>query len=214
MDEQSEGTCEIYITPDERRLLAKVARGRGIGRDYLALRMSTGWTGHAVRRPIPGWLVQRQADTRLPLSRRPHAPRQEQHCRTCQHLSALPLAGQSCGFTCDARVWQRPLSRQSVHTSQHLRLLSLTCAVYVAAPTQQRTAPHHCRACGELTAADTVDERYVCGRGLWNNPMKPQSVANALRLTRLSASCPFFAPSSGRWLSRSKVRGRDTASAG
>jgi hypothetical protein len=30
--------CDLYITPDERRLLARVAHGRGVGRDYLALR--------------------------------------------------------------------------------------------------------------------------------------------------------------------------------
>ena len=206
MNKQSKDTCEIYITPDERKLLARVASGHGIGRDYLALRTVSGWAGHPVRRPIPRWLGQRAPGGTDPsLSRKPHAGPQAHHCRNCRHLVALAPTGE-CQFTCDAGVWKRPLSKQSLHASQHLRLLSLTCAAYVAAPVQQRPAPHHCRACGELTTADSVDERYICARSVWSNPMKPQSVANARRITRLSATCLFFTPSTGQWLSRSKKR--------
>ena len=91
-------------------------------------------------------------------------------------------------------------------TSRRLRTLSLTCAHYQAADRPERRIPHHCRACSELIEADTIDERFVCARGLWTNPMKPQSVANARRLARLSAACPHFAPRSGRWIPRSKGR--------
>ncbi len=206
MNKQSEGTCEIYITPDERKLLARVASERGIGRDYLAARALSGWSDHPVRRPIPLWLGQPAADGAEPgQKQKPHARPQGHHCRNCLHLVAVPPE-EAGRFICGAGVWQRPLGKQSLHTSQHLRLFSLTCAAYVAAPLRRGPAPHHCRACHELAAVDSVDERYVCGRGVWTNPMKPQSVANSRRLTHLSATCPHFAASTGHWLSRSKQR--------
>ena len=59
---------------------------------------------------------------------------------------------------------------------------------------------HHCRACRELVAAGSEGERYVCGRTVWIDPIKPLSVANGRRVRRMGAACPHVAASSGRWL--------------
>jgi|GEM_PF-5308420 len=198
-------TCEIYISPDDRQLLARIARHRGVGRDYLTLREVTKKSPPTGGRPIPRWLGREKVIT--PPSRPgPHAGAQTQHCRTCVNLSPLSTTSDPVRFICAHAVWTYPLLEQSVQTSRHLRLLSLTCGHYARRAPRQRSTPHHCRACQHLVAADTVDERYVCGKSVWTNPMKPQSVANARRLVRLGAACSLFAPRAGRWLPRSVRR--------
>jgi len=202
--------CSVYIAPEERRLLAQVARGHGVGLDYLAL-LAIGHKGlRAAKRAIPRWLAARLPNrTPQPTARRKvHTPRsrpQERHCRTCANVSpvALSSAGQAARrYVCAAGVWTSPMQEQSLRNSRRLRSLSLTCARYSPLPAQAKQAPHHCRACRELARAGTPDERYICGCGVWTNPMKPQSVANARRLARLSAACPHFAATTGRWLPR------------
>ena len=103
-------------------------------------------------------------------------------------------------------MWAQPMQVQSLQASLRVRLLSLTCSSYERMVQAAPQAPRHCRACRELVEATTTDERYVCRRGVWTNPMKPQSVANAHRLARLSATCPHYAPRPGRWIPRSKPR--------
>jgi hypothetical protein len=95
------------------------------------------------------------------------------------------------------------MQAQSIATSRRVRAVSLTCTHYSAANRAHAATPRHCRACQRLVMADTIDDRYVCGCGVWTNPMTPLSVANARRIARLSAACAHFAPSSGRWLPRS-----------
>jgi hypothetical protein len=109
-------------------------------------------------------------------------------------------------FVCARSVWTRPLSERSIHTSLRLRTLSRACPHFLASPRPERPVLRHCRACAHLQATDTVDERYICGRRVWTNPMKPLSIANSRRLEQLSATCPHFAPTTGRWLPRSKKR--------
>ena len=98
------------------------------------------------------------------------------------------------------------MQARSLRTSLRLRLLSLTCASYQAIVLPAQTAPRHCRACREVIEADTTDERYVCARAVWTNPMKPQSLANARRLARLSSTCSYFAARQGPWIPRTKAR--------
>lgn len=194
--------CNVYITPDERKLLAKVARGRGVGRDYLTLRRTGNSAKPVAGRPIPRWLGQADVATpKAPAPRRQRATRQARHCRSCVHLSPWPASDSH--YVCAAAVWVQPMRAQSVRTSRRLRTLSLTCPRYSATDRPRQAAPRHCRACRELAPAETIDERYVCGRGVWTNPMTPLSVANARRLARISAACAHFAPSAGRWLPRS-----------
>ncbi len=208
MTRQSEQhMCTVYLSPDERKMLAKVARGRGIGRDYLALRTDGEPQKAAVGRPIPRWLGQASAGAvpakALPLHSQ-HAAPQARHCRSCTLLSHWPA--DDSRRVCSAGVWTRPMRPQSVDTSRRLRAISLTCTRYVPSILPQRITPRHCRACHHLAAVDSIDERYVCGRGVWNNPMTALSVANARRLARISTTCAHFAPSSGRWLPRSQAR--------
>ena len=197
--------CSVYISPDERRLLAKVASQRGVGRDYLALNTATE-SPHAKGRPFPRWLGRQDTPPRPPAPPKPRASPQKRHCRSCAHLSLLPGAGDVQRVVCGAGVWQQTMRAQSLQTSLRLRLLSLTCPRYTAIARPTPPAPRHCRACRELAEANTADERYVCARSVWTNPMKPQSVANARRLARVSATCPFYAPRAGRWIPRSKSR--------
>ncbi len=210
--------CSVYIAPDERQLLARVASGQGVGLDYLAL-LALGRKGlRAVKRTLPRWLaggvvrqMPRSSAGKTPP--RPHAAPQERHCRTCRNVSPVqtgrddlpghPDAPTGRLYVCAAGVWTRPLQKQSLRNSRRLRALSLTCSRYVPALREPPTAPHHCRACRELVRAATPEERYVCGRGMWTNPMKPRSAANARRLARLSATCPHFAATAGRWIPRS-----------
>lgn len=205
MAKQSEERyCRVYISREERRLLARIAGSRGVGRDYLALGRPAEERRGA--RPIPAWLGAQPA-TRA--AARPPSPRpspQERHCRSCSHLLELPVAGGARRFVCGLGVWRRVQKAQSVQASLRLRLLSLTCARYEHAAPPPAATPRHCRACSELVEADTTDERYVCARGVWTNPMKPQSVANARRLARLSGACAHFAPRAGSWIPRSKAR--------
>ena len=199
MSKQNEHTlCAVYISPDEQRLLAKVARSRGVGRDYLALCDTEDVARPVAGRPIPRWLGQ-QKPAALQKQRKPRCAPQARHCHTCTRLS--PVSEGS--YACAAGVWTRPLLEQSLHTSRRLRTVSLTCPHYEPVVRRERLAPHHCRACRELVEVGAADERYVCARAVWSNPMKPQSVANARRLARLSAACPHFAPRAGRWLPRS-----------
>ena len=200
MTRQSEQPmCTVYISPDERKLLAKVACGRGVGRDYLALRTAR---HPASSRRIPLWLGRdKVAPPNTPALPRPRALPQARHCRSCAHLSPSPT--DMARRICAAGVWTQPMRVRSVSSSRRLRALSLTCTRYTTAGRAQLVAPHHCRACRQLVAADTIDERYVCGCAVWTNPMTPLSVANARRLARLSATCAHFAPSTGRWLPRS-----------
>ena len=200
-DQSERKTCEIYVSPDERRLLEPVALGHGVGRDYLAL------AGRSVKsaapsRAIPRWLG-RPKPLPAPAARHPRSAPQSRRCHSCTRLARL---SDSNRCICTAGVWASAMIERSVRTSLRLRRLSLTCLHYAAAPRPERKAPRHCRACCELALADTIDERYLCSRSVWTNPMKLQSVANAVRLTRLSASCPHYAPTSGRWLSRSAKR--------
>jgi hypothetical protein len=197
--------CTVYISPDERKLLAKVANGRGIGRDYLALRADRETERPAPRRPIPRWLGQSVA---VPAGIAPpqtrHVAPQARHCRSCALL--LHWVEDDSRRICSAGIWTQPMRPQSVDTSRRLRMISSACTRYTPSPRPQRAAPHHCRACCNLAPADTIDERYVCGCRVWNNPMTALSVANARRLTRLSAACADFEPSSGHWLPRSRTR--------
>ncbi len=193
--------CDVYITPDERMLLARVARYRGVGRDYLALRRRGALERPAAGRPLPRWLGKAAAMPAKPLTQdRERAPVQARHCRSCVHLA--PCAAGSEQRVCGAGVWTHPMLAQSVLTSRRVRALSLTCSRYVAASRPPRATQRRCRTCQELMAADTIDRRFVCGRGVWTNPMIPLSVANARRLARLSAACPHFRPRADRALPR------------
>jgi len=198
--------CSMYISPEERRLLARIACRRGVGRDYLAL-TTLPRADSSGGRPIPQWLGGRAAPqpAPAPAQRKPRAAPQARHCRRCQRLVAVDAA-ESQRFVCAARVWTQPLRLQSLRSSLRLRLLSLLCDQYQERTQPTHEPPHHCRACRELVEADTTDERYVCSRDIWTNAMKPQSVANARRLTRLSATCPFFAARPGRWIPRTRSR--------
>jgi len=196
-----ERLCTLYISPDERRLLARIAGLRGVGRDYLALEPPAE-REHSVR-PIPHWLGREQEPAAAPRARpSPH----ERHCHSCAHVANVPAAAGARRVMCAAGMWGQTMQARSLHTSMRLRLLSLTCPAYQRSAQPAAAPPRHCRACRELAEAQTPDERYVCGREVWTNPMKPQSVANAQRLARLSAACPFYAPRAGRWLARSGAR--------
>lgn len=199
--QQSEtALCDIYISPDERRLLARIALRRGVGRDYLALRGSYALPD-APRRPVPQWLGRSTPAAKAEEPARPRMARQAQHCRSCVRLSVAPITGQDAGqderYVCTAGMWTRPLLKQSLRNSRRVRALSLTCPLYAPAGRPQRIARRHCRACQQLVAADTVDVRFVCARALWTNPMKPQSVANSRRLRSLSETCPHYVPRPG-----------------
>ena len=198
--------CLYYIAPEDRHLLARIARRRGIGHDYLALRM-TRPSDYRHGRPLPRW-IGRQPPTKpvTPAPPRPRTPPQTRRCHTCTYLLPLPPEGDGQRYVCGIAVWTHPMLEQSLHTSRRLRLLSAQCPHYHAKAQPARQAPHHCRACYHVAPAETVDERYICDRGVWTNPMKPQSIANARRLARLSSTCPFFTPTMGRWLPRSKKR--------
>lgn len=208
MTRQSERKLgEVYITPDEQQLLARVARASGVGRDYLALRGAKHGKSASIGRPIPRWLGKPTRDTpHPPAPNSPRSQRQSRHCHTCAHLSQWLQAGEAGRYICAAGLWTRPLCKESVHTSRRLRELSLSCPHYVPTEQPPRVVPHHCRACQELLPADTADERYVCGKAVWTNPMKPQSVANARRLERLSSTCSHFVARHDRWLPRSRKR--------
>jgi len=211
-------TCTVYMTPDERQLLAKVASGHGVGLDYLSLLALGHKALRGVKRALPRWLARRVPRQPPPSSGRkarpkPRAAPQERHCRTCTNVSPVqtsrddPLGHPDSAtgrlYLCTAGVWTQPMREQSLRNSRRLRTLSLTCPHYSPAPRASPVVPHHCRACRELVATATPDQRYVCGRGMWTNPMKPHSVANSRRLARLSAACPHFAATAGRWLPRS-----------
>lgn len=198
--------CDFYITPDERSLLARVAGAVGIGRDYLALRQATATERPAGGRPLPRWLGRQTARREQPAAPPGRTAGRTRYCHTCAQLSAGGGPEQEARSVCGAHVWTRPMRESSVHASLRLRRLSLTCALYQPALAAAKPPPRHCRACRELAPVDAVDERYVCRRNVWINPMKPQSVANSRRLTRLSAACPHFAPRAGGWLPRSARR--------
>ena len=184
--------CAIYISPDERCLLARIASRRSVGRDYLALRTDDGAAG-GEHRPVPQWLGRVSPAPKTKESARPRAPRQSQHCRACVHLSVAAAAGQEDRRVCAAGVWVRPLLRQSLGNSRRLRAISATCRLYTPTRQEQRATLRRCRSCRHLAAADTVDARFVCALGVWANPMKPQSVANSRRLRQLGETCPRYA---------------------
>lgn len=198
MSEQS--TCEVVLGPEERRLLAAVLARHGIGADYLALRRRRRQAGHAKGRPLPRWLAKRRLPPAAPTPARAVAPLPgpSRRCQDCRCLH-----GQRDGrYLCSVGVWTQPMQPQSVRASARLRLLARACPRYVAVPPVVPPVVHHCRACAALQRVQRGEERYVCRYGVWSNPMKPLSVANARRLATLSAHCAHFAPGSGRRLPR------------